>query len=225
MSDLVITNETDTNIQFDRDSCFLVLTFSPTNKDLGVQFFYCTGSSSSNGSNENLRGNGSGKRLMLDAFIYMQQKHGNFETVSIFPVPKYDPYQIEQIYKDEIERYMETDDEMRTRFEEEVMYRSDYQPWVNMNRYYELQRDIDAKIEQYRKEQEEKLVRYYKSLGFSGDGPIYYGNFTDIINTISQSMTAKGYKKGKKKGTKRVSRRGSKRARKASKQVSKKRRQ
>ena len=187
---MVITDESATNAQFNRDNCFLVLTFSPANKDLYVQYFYCSGASSKNGLNENLRGGGSGKRLMLDAFIYMQQKHGDFGMVSVFPVPKYDPYQVEQIYKDEIDKHIARDEGMRVSFEDEVMYRSDYQHWVRMHHYRDLEDAIDVKIKQYEREQMNKLVGYYKSLGFSGDGPIYYGNFTDIMSKILRSVSA-----------------------------------
>ena len=203
---MVITNESSTNAQFNRDNCFLVLTFSPENRDLYVQYFYCSGTSSKNGLNENLRGGGSGKRLMLDAFIYMQQKHGDFDVVSIFPVPKYDPYQVEQIYKDEIEKHMETNERMRVSFEEEVMYRSDYQPWVKMHHYSDLQDAIDLKIKEYESDQLGKLVRYYNSLGFLGDGPLYYGNFTDVLNKILRSVTA-GTRRHKGKKVKSVRRR------------------
>ena len=106
---MVITNENNNQAQFDRDNCFIVLNYNRDNEtDLYVAFFYCTGSSSSDGTNENLRGNGSGKRLMLDAMIYIQQKYNKLENVSIYPMPRFDPYQIEQIYKDVSHIYIES---------------------------------------------------------------------------------------------------------------------
>ena len=198
---MVITNENNNQAQFDRDNCFIVLNYNRDNEtDLYVAFFYCTGSSSSDGTNENLRGNGRGKRLMLDAMIYIQQKYNKLENVSIYPMPTFDPYQLEQIYKDVSHIYIESNEEIRTSFEEQVMYNSDYEHWVRNNHYYDIKRDIDIKVKEYQEEQLQKLIRYYKSLGFSWDGAILYGNLSDIIKTISESTKGNGNGKGKGKG-------------------------
>jgi len=209
---MVITNESNNQAQFDRDNCFIVLHYNRDNEtDLYVAFFYCTGSSSSDGTNENLRGSGRGKRLMLDAMIYIQQKYDKLENVSIYPMPTFDPYQIEQIYKAVSHKYIESNEEMRTTFEDQVMYNSDYEHWIRHNHYYDIQRDVDIKVEEHKKEQLQKLARYYKSLGFSGDGALLYGNLSEIIKTISDSMTGNGNGKGKgfKKSIKSIKRRKS----------------
>jgi hypothetical protein len=196
---IVITNESNNHAQFDRDNCYVILNMNLESNNISVQFFYCTGSSSSDGYNQKLRGSGKGKKLLLDSLIYIQQKHSQLVNVSIFPMPSLDPEKIEQIYKTEIDRYIASDEEMRTSFEEEVMYSSDYPFWAK--RYDDLDRDAKQKIEQYKTEQEQKLFKYYKSLGFSGDGPVLYGNLSNIIKTISESnsdSTARGSRKNKK---------------------------
>jgi hypothetical protein len=193
---LVITNESNNHAQFDRDNCYVVLSFNLESNSIYVQYFYCSGSNSSDGTNQNLRGSGKGKRLMLDALIYIQKKHSQLVDVSIFPVPTLDPEKIEQIYKNEIDRYIKSNEEMRTSFEEEVMYSRDYPHWAK--HYSDLNRDAKQKIEQYKNEQEQKLINYYKSLGFTGDGPLLYGNLSNIIKTISESISAGGSRKNKK---------------------------
>ena len=200
---LVITHESNNYAQFDRDNCYIILNLNLEDKEIFVQFFYCTGSSSSDGSNQQLRGSGKGKRLMLDALIYIQQKHSQLVDsqlvdVGIFPVPSIDPEKIEQIYKIEIDRYIASNEEMRTSFEEDVMYSSDYQEWAK--RYDDLDRDAKEKIAQYKTVQGQKLINYYKSLGFTGteDGPTLHGNLSNIIKTISDSISAGGSRKNKK---------------------------
>ena len=145
---LVITNESNNHAQFDRDNCYVVLNFNLESNNIYVQLFYCSG------TNQNLRGSGKGKRLLLDALIYIQKKHSQLVDVSIFPDPTLDPEKIEQIYKNEIDRYIESNEEMRISFEGEVMNSRDYPHWAK--RYDDLSRDIKQKIEQYKNEQEQK---------------------------------------------------------------------
>ncbi len=187
-----LTNETSVSATFERDSC--IVSLRVTHSDLlYVELFYCTGSSSIDNTNQKLRGAGKGKLLLLDALRYMQSKHSSLVNASIFPVPSMDPEKIEQIYKDEIDKYIESNEAMRISFEEEVMYRSDYPHWSK--RYFDLDFDVKQKIIQYKTTQEQKLTRYYNSLGFMGDGPILYGILADVINTISHIISLAGTKK------------------------------
>ena len=187
-----LTNETSVSATFERDSCIVSLRVVHSDL-LYVELFYCTGSSSIDNTNQKLRGAGKGKLLLLDALRYMQSKHSSLVNVSIFPVPSMDPEKIEQIYKTEIDKYIESNDEMRASFEEEVMYSSDYPHWSK--RYSDLDADVKQKIIQYKTTQEQKLTRYYNSLGFMGDGPMLYGIFANVINVISDLISLAGTKK------------------------------
>ena len=50
-----------------------------------------------------------------------------------------------------------------------------------------LSKEVGFNFQRYQDEQQTKLERYYNSLGFTGDGPMLYGNISNIIKTISAS--------------------------------------
>lgn len=151
MTDFII-NETDKEIEFERDGCRIKL-FIDNNNEVSVKFFFCDG----------YKGYGKGKRLMLDSLIYFQTKHNNLENISVWPVAS-----------------------------------------LNFKKMEPLTKEAGFNFQQYQEEQQQKLVRYYKSLGFTGDGHILYGNISNIIQTISASTG--GAKKTKKYKTKKYKR-------------------
>ena len=196
---MIVSNENDIGAHFERDNCQLTIHFNPGNVKIYIAFFYCTGSSSNDGTNENLRGAGSGKRLMLDALVYIQQKYSQVEFVSVYPVPEFDTKQIEQICENEIEEFIKSNESMRSSFKH--IRRRDYQRWTRVDEALETR--TTEKINRYESEQKHKLNTYYKSLGFTGDGPVLYGNLSEIIETISGTVNSGGFSKNRSKSIRR----------------------
>jgi hypothetical protein len=151
MSDFII-NETDKEIEFERDGCRIKLRIEDNN-DVSVGYFFCDG----------YRGDGKGKILMLDSLIHLQTKDSSFKNISIWPVAS-----------------------------------------LNFKKMEPLTKEAGFNFQQYQDEQQQKLVRYYKSLGFTGNGDVLYGNISNIIQTISASTG--GAKKNKKYKTKKYKR-------------------
>jgi hypothetical protein len=80
---------------------------------------------------------------------------------------------------------------------------------LDIKKIVPLSKEPGFNFERYRDEQQTKLERYYNSLGFTGDGPILYGNISNIIESISASRG--GTRKSKtKKGNRNKTRKSKK---------------
>ena len=69
---IIIDISSDGSLMFTRGDCYIDLSINP--EDIRIKLFYCSGGSSQDGSNQGLRGNGNGKKLMLDVLKYVYEK-------------------------------------------------------------------------------------------------------------------------------------------------------
>lgn len=214
VNDLIITQKNVLQYQFDRDNCFITVKLNNSTKGIEIELFYCLGGASSDGSNKNIRGNGNGKKLMLDSLKFLQTNHPEFESITLHAVAKLDPKYINNIYKEEIDKYLaENENHHFQNLLSPINYdilieevENDYN-----EKFERLNQKINNRIITYKGNQQERLNSYYEKLGFHNNNSISYisnsfiGERDEIIERIEtlisneiKSTTSRGKNKNSK---------------------------
>jgi len=186
---------------FKQDNCIIQIMNIKNSNNLYVETFKCF-----DRIRNKSRGYGSGKRLMMNALIYMKSKNPTLETVLLYPVSKLEYDVKTKIYEDEVDKYCILPENVRIKNYFMDSTETDIIKWVEYHcpDHGVLNRIINDKIDVYILEQQQNLINYYKSIGFEGDKTMS-GNIDHIITTIrgmNGGRKSKRIRKSKRKTNK-----------------------